>query len=193
MNSDKNINDCFSKRYRKFLLSFIESELWGYHGQIKDILSGIDIIKYWCICDEIREDVIYINVFISLGDRSVTESYIKGKFPGARVVGLIGTEKDCIEFMHGLCALNDETSSSFEDSESSFSRSYVNYRMIFFDIVFLSIVLIFFILGFFGILQQYLPDGFIAYCFIAGIVFLVGDLIIMGVRIWKNRQLRKKK
>lgn len=214
MNSEKKISAHFAARYRKFLLIFEESDIWGPdHEEIKKILSGIDIIRYWCMCDEVNQlNGKYNVILFILLDITLTRSYVQKLFPGAKIVADLRSTMECIDFVrnHGVFSseyislsdtfedsefltLEDLTSCTFEDSESASCRLYVNYRMIFFDVLFLSIVLIFFLLGFFGVLQQYLPDCFLAYCLIAAIVFLVGDLIIMGVRIWKNRQLRKKK
>lgn len=214
MNSDKKVSAHFAARYRKFLLIFEEADIFGPdHEEIKEILSGIDIIRYWCMCDEVNQlnGKYYINLFILL-DITLTRSYVQKLFPGAKIVADLRSTMECIDFVRNcgvysseyislpdtfedseFLTLEDLTSNTFEDSESASCRLQVNYRMIFFDIVYLSIVLIFFILGFFGILQQYFPDSFLAFCFIAGIVFWVKDLIIMGVRIWKDRQLRKKK
>ena len=108
---------------------------------------------------------------------------------------------ECYKYPEEAMAFPDEDNATewhcsypgFLKSNSRFVISSVNWRFLIFDIVFLFVVLIFFLLGFLGILQQYLSKDFLAYCLIAAIVFLVGDLIIMGVRIWKNRQLRKKK
>ena len=78
----------------------------------------------------------------------------------------------------------------FLKSNLRFVMSSVNWRTLVFDIIYLSILLIFFLLGFFGILQQYLSEDFLSYCFIVGVVFLVGDLIIMGVKLWKRVKIQ---
>lgn len=192
MNSDKKMSAYFEARYRKFLLIFKEVDILGpEHEEIKEILSGIDNIKYWCMSDEIDEDGINTQLFILLYDRAVTESYIKGMFPGACVLCCTGSPSEYREFLSDVCTLNDSTASSFEDSDiCSVELHSVNF-MIFYDIVFLSIFSIFYFCGALGLAQKYLPEDFLLFGFTAGIVFLVGDLIIMGVKLWKLIKVKK--
>lgn len=108
----------FVSKYRKFLLIFKEVDSFGLdHEKIKNILSGIDFIKYWCMSDEIDKYGINIQLFILLENKAVTESYIKGIFPCSCVLGSVGSPSEYKEFLSDVCTLNDLTASSFEESE----------------------------------------------------------------------------
>lgn len=185
MNSDKKMSVHFEARYRKFLLIFEESDIWGPdHEEIKKILSGIDIITYWCMSDEINEDGTRTHLFILLENRAVTESYIKGMFPGASVLGCTGSPCEYREFL---------IDSSFEECGSCpIERLPANFIVIY-DILALFICWFFYSFDFFGIVWNQLIKDFLQLCFRVFIVFLIVDLIMMGVDIWRRIIFRKKK
>lgn len=212
MNSDKKMSAHFEARYRMFLLIFEDSDICGPdHEELKKILSGIDIIKYWCMCDEVNQlnGKYNINLFILL-DIPLTRSYVQKLFSGAKIVTDLCSTMECIDFVRNygvfsseyislpdtfedseFLTLEDLTSCTFEDSDLCSVELHSVKFMIFYDIVFLFSFSIFYFCGALGLAQKYLSEDFLLFGFTAGIVFLVADLIIMGEELWKRVKVEK--
>lgn len=89
----------FAKMSRKFLIVILDSDLWGpVHDEVKKILSDIDIISYWFMCDEVAEGK-YNTDLVILFDIPVSESFIQKKFPGAVIHIVDCSVSECIDIL----------------------------------------------------------------------------------------------
>lgn len=115
-----------SGRYRKFLLTWNESDLFGSdHDEIKSILSGINKIRYWCMCDEFDKTykVRHTHLFI-LFDIPISVVFVSERFPDVNIQYLLPSLNECMDYMRKqgqYCNLNkfeENFSDTFEDSIS---------------------------------------------------------------------------
>ena len=87
-------------KYEKFMLTIANPLKCGYdHDRIRSKLSDMDIVDYWCMCDEISPEGIHHTHLLIVLAFPISGSYIMKTFPVAHIEYNLGSLKECIDYV----------------------------------------------------------------------------------------------
>ena len=113
-----------TKKYRKFLIIFLDSDLRGpVHDEVKKILLDINIISYWFMCDEVSKEN-YNTDLVILFDIPVSLLFVQNKFPGAVIHIVDCSVSECIDILKNQGELGSDYKSLPETFEDIYSYAY---------------------------------------------------------------------
>lgn len=87
-------------KYEKFMLTIAKPIKCGYdHDRIKSKLSDMDIVDYWCMCDDISPEGIHHTHLLIVLAFPISGSYIMKMFPVAHIEYNLGSLKECMDYI----------------------------------------------------------------------------------------------